>query len=88
MYRTEVPQYGTLLNLVADINQHTLAHNPALREALAQAGDMDRIDVERHGAIRLGTAHELATLSRLYRATWPTRPLPHAGHAAQAMAAQ
>ncbi|ARU04030.1 DUF1338 domain-containing protein [Comamonas serinivorans] len=67
MYRTEVPQYGTLLNLVADINQHTLAHNPALREALAQAGDMDRIDVERHGAIRLGTAHELATLSRLFR---------------------
>ncbi|APO76727.1 hypothetical protein AM571_CH03948 [Rhizobium etli 8C-3] len=66
MYRTEVPQYGTLIELVADVNAGVLARNPKLRERLDRAGELDRIDVERHGAIRLGTADELFTIRRLF----------------------
>ena len=57
MYRQEVPQYGTLLELVAEVN----AGQPGF------AGDSaERLDLERHGAIRVGTAAELATLRRLF----------------------
>ncbi|WP_159910848.1 VOC family protein [Pantoea sp. 18069] len=67
MYRQEVPQYGTLLELVADVNRATLEQNPELRQQLQDAGELNRIDVERHGAIRLGTAEELATMRRVFR---------------------
>ena len=66
MYRAEVPQYGTLIELVADVNAGFLESNPDLRERLAGAGQLERIDVERHGAIRLGTADELFTIRRLF----------------------
>ncbi len=66
MYRAEVPQYGTLLELVADVNAEVLATDAALRNRLTRAGELDRIDVERHGAIRLGTAEELFTIRRLF----------------------
>ena len=66
MYRDEVPQYGSLLQLVADVNARVLAQQPALAAQLIASGDMDRLDVERHGAIRLGTAEELATMRRLF----------------------
>ncbi|RYX94683.1 MAG: VOC family protein [Comamonadaceae bacterium] len=66
MYRQEVPQYGTLLDLVADINTATLQADPARREALERSGGMDRLDDERHGAIRLGTGQELATMRRIF----------------------
>jgi uncharacterized glyoxalase superfamily metalloenzyme YdcJ len=66
MYRLEVPQYGTLLDLVADVNAAVLAADPALKAQLAQAGELERLDVERHGAIRLGTAEELATIRRVF----------------------
>ncbi|MDF2809960.1 MAG: hypothetical protein K0S56_991 [Microvirga sp.] len=66
MYRAEVPQYGTLMELVADVNASTLAADPQLRERLARADELDRLDLERHGAIRLGTAGELATMRRLF----------------------
>ncbi|MGO7590522.1 2-oxoadipate dioxygenase/decarboxylase HglS [Rhizobium leguminosarum] len=66
MYRTEVPQYGTLIELVADVNAGCLENDPDLRDRLAQAGELERIDVERHGAIRLGTADELFTIRRLF----------------------
>lgn len=55
MYRAEVPQYGALIDLVREVNAATLAADPALRARLTVAGDLDRLDVERHGAIRLGT---------------------------------
>ncbi|VUC32829.1 unnamed protein product [Clonostachys rosea] len=58
MYRHEVPQYGLLLDLVADINQDV-----AQRHGLKLHS---RIDVERHGAIRLGTAAELHSIRRLF----------------------
>lgn len=65
MYRAEVPQYGTLVSLVAAVNAETLEADPALAAALAQTGDLARIAGERHGAIRLGTAAELSTMRRL-----------------------
>lgn len=55
MYRQEVPQYGTLLDLVAEINETTLRSNPELWKQLVENGELDRLEVERHGAIRLGT---------------------------------
>ncbi|RMJ18189.1 hypothetical protein CDV36_002126 [Fusarium kuroshium] len=54
MYQREVPQYGTLLKLVSDINRQK------------DVNIQHRIEVERHGAIRLGTAEELATMRRLF----------------------
>jgi uncharacterized glyoxalase superfamily metalloenzyme YdcJ len=54
MYRAEVPLYADLLAIVGDVN--------------AQAGGTDeaRIAIERHGAIRVGTAQELATMARAF----------------------
>ncbi|REC93570.1 2-oxoadipate dioxygenase/decarboxylase HglS [Kushneria indalinina] len=67
MYRAEVPQYGTLLKLVADINAQTLYHAPGDNALTNQGGsEMARIEIERHGAIRLGTAGELHTMRRVF----------------------
>ena len=66
MYRAEVPQYGTLMTLVAEVNAATLAADTGLKAALERTDDLDRIGLERHGAIRLGTAAELATMRRLF----------------------
>ncbi len=54
MYRKEVPLYGDLLALVARTNRSV-------------SGDEDhRLEVERHGAIRLGTEAELVLVARLF----------------------
>ena len=66
MYRKEVPQYGTLIDLVADVNAVALQADPELRQRMNSSGELERLDVERHGAIRVGTAEELATLRRLF----------------------
>lgn len=66
MYREEVPQYAALLDLVADINAEVLEGDPALKSQLQRDGSLGRLGVERHGAIRVGTAEELATLRRLF----------------------
>ncbi|EAU41300.1 hypothetical protein FP2506_00995 [Fulvimarina pelagi HTCC2506] len=66
MYRTEVPQYGTLMELVAERNDEALAADPDLKARLERAGELDRLSDERHGAIRLGTAEELAFMARLF----------------------
>ena len=66
MYRLEVPQYGSLIQLVADVNAEVLQAQPALERAMEQADELARLDVERHGAIRVGTKEELATLRRLF----------------------
>lgn len=67
MYREEVPQYDALLNLVADINRDTLEKTPELGRKMQDDGELQRLDVERHGAIRLGTAKELAGMRRIFR---------------------
>jgi len=66
MYQREVPQYGTLLELVADVNLSVLESNPHLHEQLVNADELARLNVERHGAIRVGTAEELSTLRRMF----------------------
>lgn len=66
MYQQEVPQYGTLLELVADVNLAVLENNPRLHEQLVNADELARLNVERHGAIRVGSAKELATLRRMF----------------------
>lgn len=66
MYQQEVPQYGTLLQLVAEVNQQVLAQNKELAERLAAADELSRLSVERHGAIRVGSPQELNTLRQLF----------------------
>jgi uncharacterized glyoxalase superfamily metalloenzyme YdcJ len=66
MYRSEVPLYGSLMELVAQVNADTLAAEPALAAQLQRNGERERLDLERHGAIRVGSAQELATLRRLF----------------------
>lgn len=65
MYRKEVPLYGTLIELVREVNADTMAANPSLRARFEASGEIARLDVERHGAIRLGTAAELAAIRRM-----------------------
>jgi 2-oxoadipate dioxygenase/decarboxylase len=66
MYQAEVPQYGTLMELVSDINAATRLALPELETRLIDNGEVDRLNLERHGAIRLGTAQELNTMRRLF----------------------
>jgi uncharacterized glyoxalase superfamily metalloenzyme YdcJ len=66
MYRKEVPAYGTLMDLVAEVNGATLAAEPDLRARLDATDALDRISEERHGAIRLGTAAELSMMRRVF----------------------
>lgn len=64
MYRSEVPQYGTLVDLVAQVNAQVLRRDPTV----LPGGEVEaaRLDVERHGAIRLGTPRELHTIRRIF----------------------
>ncbi|ALM54207.1 VOC family protein [Halomonas huangheensis] len=66
MYQAEVPQYGALLELVETVNRETLDAQPELKASLEARGELERLNVERHGAIRVGTAEELSTLRRLF----------------------
>lgn len=66
MYRNEVPAYGTLMDLVANVNEGVLKADEALRARLEETDSLDRISEERHGAIRLGTAAELAMMRRVF----------------------
>lgn len=66
MYRDEVPLYGALMNLVEQTNAQVLANDLPLAEHLRSTGELERLDLERHGAIRVGTAAELAMLGRLF----------------------
>ncbi|MCK0713524.1 VOC family protein [Chromohalobacter sarecensis] len=66
MYQAEVPQYETLLELVAQVNRETLERDPELAARLEAHDELNRLSVERHGAIRVGTAEELTMLRRLF----------------------
>lgn len=66
MYRDEVPAYGTLMSLVAEVNAAVLAANPQLKARLDATDTLARISEERHGAIRLGTAAELSMMRRVF----------------------
>lgn len=66
MYQTEVPLYKDLMDLVADVNTQTLASDEKLKQHLTNTKELDRIDLERHGAIRLGLPSELSMMRRLF----------------------
>jgi hypothetical protein len=57
MYREEVPLYGALMELVEQTNRDVLARDPDIARQLDSTGEIQRLDMERHGAIRVGTAH-------------------------------
>src|ERR1700691_5322102 len=60
MYQAEVPQYGVLMDIVASVNAATLRAQPALDRRIVENGEFTCLNVERHGAIRVGTAQEMA----------------------------
>ncbi len=66
LYQQEVPQYGTLTQLVTAVNERTLEANPELKNRLSAADELSRLSVERHGAIRVGKAEELSTLRQMF----------------------
>ncbi|ERK17521.1 putative cytoplasmic protein [Pantoea sp. AS-PWVM4] len=66
MYQQEVPQYGVLTQLVSAVNERVLEANPDLKNRLAAADELSRLSVERHGAIRVGTAAELSMLRQMF----------------------
>ena len=66
MYQKEVPLYQDLLSLVAEVNKTALTNDASLTEQLTHTGELERLDMERHGAIRLGTAAELSMMRRLF----------------------
>ena len=66
MYQNEVPLYGDLVDLVTEVNTEVLRTQPDIRAQLEHTGEIDRLNLERHGAIRLGTAAELSMMRRLF----------------------
>ena len=77
MYKAEVPLYGDLVRIVGDVNHSTLHTNPLDPKVLnmrygtscsspSSSSTPTRLDIERHGAIRLGTPDELRTIRRIF----------------------
>ena len=66
MYQAEVPLYGDLVDLVTNVNTEVLSAQPDIKAQLEHTGEMDRLSMERHGAIRVGTAAELSMMRRLF----------------------
>ncbi len=66
MYQQEVPLYGTLMQLVKAVNEATLTADSVLEQRLTQADELSRLSLERHGAIRVGSADELAMLRQMF----------------------
>lgn len=65
MYGREVPAYTTLVEVAHAVNADVLDRLGADAERL---GSRDRVTGERHGAIRVGTAHELEQVGRVFAA--------------------
>lgn len=61
MYKKEVPLYGTLMDIVSQVDSSVLASQGQNLQNLPV-----RHQLERHGAIRLGTAEELRVIKRLF----------------------
>jgi uncharacterized glyoxalase superfamily metalloenzyme YdcJ len=68
MYKMEVPLYGSLMTIVRKVNEETLAQCPRLNSNPWKTIDVasERLELERHGAIRLGTPEELQTVCRMF----------------------
>ncbi|MBK8461712.1 MAG: VOC family protein [Nigerium sp.] len=65
MYGREVPAYMTLVDTSTAVNADYVAAHPDTAERL---GRIDRVTAERHGAIRVGTARELARVAQIFAA--------------------
>ena len=65
MYGTEVPAYNTLVDVSTAVNTDYVRAHPERAERL---GSIDRVTAERHGAIRVGTARELARVAQIFAA--------------------
>ena len=64
MYGAEVPAYTTLVQVSAEVNADHVASHPNDE----RLGSLERVTAERHGAIRVGTPHELAQVAVLFSA--------------------
>ncbi|KAJ6782742.1 hypothetical protein PWT90_08297 [Aphanocladium album] len=60
MYKAEVPLYADLIDIVQGINRSLIGSSSI-------SSSLERLTAERHGAIRLGTAHELHTIGRIFK---------------------
>ncbi|GAA1736621.1 2-oxoadipate dioxygenase/decarboxylase [Aeromicrobium alkaliterrae] len=65
LYGTEVPAYTTLVRTCEEINAEVLRRLGPEAERL---GSIGRVTAERHGAIRVGTAEEIAQVARVFGA--------------------
>jgi uncharacterized glyoxalase superfamily metalloenzyme YdcJ len=59
LYGAEVPAYNTLVEVSTEVNRDV---------ADERLGSLDRVTAERHGAIRVGSARELADVADLFAA--------------------
>lgn len=68
MYKSEVPLYGDLVDLVWKADAEVVKASQGEEEDIVDPDDVlpSRNRVERHGAIRLGTAYELAMIRRMF----------------------
>lgn len=68
MYKKEVPLYADLIDIVNEVDDKVLQArrtlSPNSSEVIQELPSRHRL--ERHGAIRLGTVHELRTIRRLF----------------------
>ncbi len=64
MYGAEVPAYTTLVDVSSEVNRDYVAGQPGAE----RLGSLDRVTAERHGAIRVGSARELADVADLFAA--------------------
>jgi uncharacterized glyoxalase superfamily metalloenzyme YdcJ len=64
LYGAEVPAYNTLVEVSAEVNRDCTANVPGAE----RLGSLERVTAERHGAIRVGSARELADVADLFAA--------------------
>ena len=62
MYQLEVPLYKKLLSMAEDMNKDFIEHSASLNQNETQL-----LDLEHHGAIRVGSAAELSQIRRLFK---------------------
>ncbi|KXH31265.1 hypothetical protein CSAL01_02862 [Colletotrichum salicis] len=66
MYKAEVPLYGDLIQIVQTINKEAHPKNRHGSGSATMEASIERLTLERHGAIRLGTPQELHTVRRIF----------------------
>jgi len=64
MYGAEVPAYHTLVDVSSEVNSAFVGAHPDAQ----RLGSLERVTAERHGAIRVGNASELAQVADLFAA--------------------